>query len=165
MSVRDTYGLSGEVLAHRFAPRVSSRSLIGRVPKSVPPVPKTYGTGDTKKMPSKGIEQDAGERFASALRWRYPANTNKHVQRDTGAKYDTVKRWLEGNLPRADVLMSICEQYGVEFTARVWPPNSQVARLAKLDAGFDEIDRRLDGIRAELAELKGQPIGRPQDAD
>lgn len=94
-----------------------------------------------------------GERWADALRKRYPANTLKRVMTDFNAAEGTVKGWLSGQPPQQRHVARAINLHGPGIAGEMYAPGSGWSREEALKAKLAATRAALKMAMQALEEL------------
>ncbi|WP_448207273.1 hypothetical protein [Azospirillum sp. sgz302134] len=97
-----------------------------------------------------------GERWAAALDVRYPgAHKDKRVAQAFGVDVRTAQSWRAGTAPSCKHLCRAALIHGPAIVLEVLLPGTELERHARIDDGLRDLESRLDGLRRQIADLKG----------
>ncbi len=96
-----------------------------------------------------------GERWASALRARYPGPAvAKQVARAFAVDLRTAEAWLPGQAPFAKFLLRGWRLHGAAIVAETLAPGSDWAKASSVEAALVEIEAKLAVLGDDLARLR-----------
>lgn len=103
-----------------------------------------------------GGAEAVGLRWAQALRSRYPgAHQAKRIAADFRAEIRTAQSWLGGQAPQVKHLCRAALVHGPSIVTEVLLPGTSLDTEARVDRGLEELEQRLDALRAQLSALRG----------
>lgn len=99
--------------------------------------------------------QTIGQRWASALRARYPGPAiAKQVARAFAVDLRTAEAWLSGQAPYAKFLLRGWRLHGAAIIAETLAPESDWAKASSVEAALGEIEAKLADLGDDLARLR-----------
>ena len=113
------------------------------------------GAGNATSLKDvEALEAGLGQRWAAALRKRYPQNAAKLIARDFEVAERTAKGWLADGAPFAPVLVRAARLFGAGILGEVLMPGSDLEKAAHLDQVLGEIEGKIAELGDELVVLK-----------
>jgi hypothetical protein len=111
-------------------------------------------TAMTRDLRAAAARTDAtviGQRWAEALRRRYPADAAKTIARDFGCEVRTARSWLAGQAPRADALALGAVLHGPQLVAEVLMPEAtRDAERRRIAQAIEDVGQTIDELRRRL---------------
>jgi hypothetical protein len=113
-------------------------------------------TEELRRLAEREGEDGIGERWAAALRRRYPDRARaKRIARDMCVEIRTAEGWLAGQAPQVKALWRAALVHGPAIVTEVLLPGTSLDQQARVDSGLLELEQRLDALRREISTLRG----------